>query len=693
MKKNILIIICTLIIISCSTYFYINKDNIINLVNDINLIRDFNTNHILKNDKTVISFSETTDNYISFSIKNNNDSGENYYLNAFFTLTKITDVYNGKTVVAVIEKSNNNSNFDSIGEINLSLNNKVNLITDHLLTPGDNYYRVSFKIDNQVINIKADNILGKLDVKTNLEFKFDYQGKQQEFIAPVTGEYRIELWGASGNAYNNTHGVISGKGAYTAGTIDLKKDTKLYIYTGQNSTNGTDWNEASYGGGGKGGIDVSEPNVGNKHFGASGGGATDVRLISGSWDDVEGLRSRIMVVAGGGGALYKTLNGVYLSGCSGTGGSAGGLVGYQGQISYIGLSANINDEKAREYLNNIISRYPKGGRQTSGGAIGICRNDSYYDVQEAADPTYHCASLVMNPGTFAAGGAAMRAKKTAERPNGIGSSLAAGGGGGYYGGAGNSQAITTNEEFEYFAEFYDVNLPGHTSGAGGASYISGHTGSIAITSSTDESPKSGCYEQGDTPDTYVGTTDKLCSIHYSNLSFTDTVMIDGEGYNWSNKREGKVTMPSYNGNSFESGNTGSGAARITLLSESFTAESTWEKTEKEITVVEPIKITVKYIDEYGNEIEDQEIITNKDGKTTYETTLKEINGYKLVEIPQNASGSFPKSDIEVIYKYKKIQLVNVEDTLKQSILYIVLGGVLSIFGLVLYLNNIRVNKI
>jgi hypothetical protein len=49
-----------------------------------------------------------------------------------------------------------------------------------------------------------------------------------------------------------------------------------------------------------------------------GGGASDVRLVAGAWDDPTGLKSRIMVAAGGG------------AGAQVSGGAGGALQGFNG---------------------------------------------------------------------------------------------------------------------------------------------------------------------------------------------------------------------------------------------------------------------------------------------------------------------------------------------------------------------------
>ena len=115
-----------------------------------------------------------------------------------------------------------------------------------------------------------------------------------------------------------------------------------------------------------------------------------------------------------------------------------------------------------------------------------------------------------------------------------------GGGGGYYGGV--MKIISS--------------LSGRSSG--GSSYISGHTGAVAITSATDRAPKEGCI---------TGTSDNECSIHYSKKTFTNTKIIDGRGYGWTNTQNDIEIMPNPLGGNYESGtgNTGDGYARITYL--------------------------------------------------------------------------------------------------------------------------------
>ena len=140
----------------------------------------------------------------------------------------------------------------------------------------------------------------------NQVFKFGYTNDYQEFTAPETGTYKIQAWGAQGGASREDN-VIStvrpgGYGAYTAGLIELKKGQKLYVYVGGKGVDGvrSGYATGGYNGGGRGDYDHSDDEAGG-----AGGGATDIRLVSGAWDDFASLKSRIMVAAGGGGTSWR----------------------------------------------------------------------------------------------------------------------------------------------------------------------------------------------------------------------------------------------------------------------------------------------------------------------------------------------------------------------------------------------------
>lgn len=108
----------------------------------------------------------------------------------------------------------------------------------------------------------------------------------------MPGTYIFECWGAQGNIYTPTN-LVGGKGAYTKGIISLRWTKTFYIFVGQFGLFAS-WGYAFNGGG----------------FGqTTGGGASDIRLKDGKWDDFNSLKSRIMVAAGGGGPDYGEVGG------------------------------------------------------------------------------------------------------------------------------------------------------------------------------------------------------------------------------------------------------------------------------------------------------------------------------------------------------------------------------------------------
>ena len=319
------------------------------------------------------------------------------------------------------------------------------------------------------------------------ETKFSYTGDYQTFTVPATAVYKVELWGAGGSDCGN-----SSYGGYTKGEITFNKDTKLYLYLGGRGTTVTLAGvlEGTGGWNGGGNADNSGYSIAGARCGGS--GATDIRLVSGEWNDFESLKSRIMV-AGASGSYSQA-----------QGGSAGGLTGYQSLDVY-------------NTSGVLITPTSYGGTQTSGG------QGTYSELFKGNG----------TPGGFGYGG--------------NGHSYASGGGGGYYGGAGGTR---------------------HTSdsgGAGGSSFISGHNGCVAI---KEESTSDLIVHKEDATGTTCtdGTTDITCSYHYSGYIFENTIMIDGNGYSWTNEKGTEaVKMPSPIDSSLITGTITKGYAKITLI--------------------------------------------------------------------------------------------------------------------------------
>ncbi len=298
------------------------------------------------------------------------------------------------------------------------------------------------------------------------EWTFDYTGDEQTFEVPVNGTYNLETWGAQGGITYNFSST-GGSGAYASGTLKVNEGTKLYLYIGGSGENGINSRAAVLV---KGGYNGGGSNGALDGISSGGGGATDIRLINGTWDDFASLKSRIMVAGGGGGGGIRNT------------GAAGGQNG--------GIDTSL---------------YGQNGSQTAGGFSGT----GYTHNSGSTSGSFGKAG---NGGYYAVGA----------------------GGSGYYGGGGGAHITPSTSG----------------GGGGGSSFISGHDGCDAI---SEESTQTKIIHTGQ-------------SKHYSGYVFTDTIMIDGNGYSWSNIKGERIGMPTHDGTTTMTGNLGNGYAKITLIS-------------------------------------------------------------------------------------------------------------------------------
>ncbi len=318
----------------------------------------------------------------------------------------------------------------------------------------------------KVIDIQSDR------TAANFEALFSYVGTCQTVTLPWYDNYVMQCWGAQGgDIADGAAYPYGGHGGYTQGTLAVPKNRSLYVYVGRKG-NRTAMERSFNGGGQLAAIDGGC---------ASGGGATDVRLIgSGNdWANSSGLLTRIMVAGGGAGAERSSLAG-----------AAGGLNSY--------------DSKNIDF--NIAT-------QMKGYRVGYGENADFHVT-------------------------------------------ASGAGGGYLGGiTGGAIGYSTS----------GVQL----SSAGGSSFISGHSGCVAMSSFTTKTRTIlDNYTHTSVSDYYDDVVFKNNNIVIYNAEdyvFQNTKMIDGRGYSWTNVKGALEQMPTPSGGLYTSGtgHTGNGYAKIT----------------------------------------------------------------------------------------------------------------------------------
>ncbi|HHO0207443.1 TPA: glycine rich domain-containing protein, partial [Clostridioides difficile] len=184
------------------------------------------------------------------------------------------------------------------------------------------------------------------------EWNFDYIGAGKK-VTLKPGKYKLECWGASGGGPFDEWTECA-KGGYSKGELTLKKETILYVYAGESGykkfSNLSDW--AGFNGGGRG------PNQGvDPKFTTCGGGATDIRLIGGVWNDEQGLLSRI-IVAGGGGSIGTSSSSLI--------GLGGGIVGG------MGVASGTTCTGGTQYEGGVTVNSSGNGLFGKGGSGNIC---------------------------------------------------------------------------------------------------------------------------------------------------------------------------------------------------------------------------------------------------------------------------------------------------------------------------------
>lgn len=156
------------------------------------------------------------------------------------------------------------TDFDKYGGENLKIDIESIASTIRISLWGDTK-KATVKLNDAIVQIEPDQ-------------EFNYTGYCEEYIAPVTGVYRLEVWGAQGG------GNSGGKGGYSTGLVNLTAGDKLYVYVGGKGSISTTTGAGFNGGGNP---------TDNSYYG--GGGGSDIRI------NIDSLYSRVIAAGGGGG--------------------------------------------------------------------------------------------------------------------------------------------------------------------------------------------------------------------------------------------------------------------------------------------------------------------------------------------------------------------------------------------------------
>ena len=161
---------------------------------------------------------------------------------------------------------------------------------------------------------------------------YGYTGGVQSFVAPISGTYKLQVWGAQGGTIGTRTG---GLGGYAYGNKALTAGNTIYVVVGQQPPSSTAAGPAAYGGyngGGNGNGDVQSSIV-IGDYARGGGGATHIggantntqlKSVGSSYRN----GTYVYIVAGGGGGDWSTSN----SSSSYSGGGGGGS-NYVGGVS------------------------------------------------------------------------------------------------------------------------------------------------------------------------------------------------------------------------------------------------------------------------------------------------------------------------------------------------------------------------
>lgn len=222
-------------------------------------------------------------------------------------------------------------------------------------------------------NTFSETITCNFQIKTSVYDKKD-PNTLTSFTIPISGVYRIQLWGAQGGDDGKSASIIGGKGGFTSGTIYLTEGTELLIAVGGKGerADSTDVNSGLNGGGIGGSKDGK--------YAYTGGGATYVRMSG----------NTIMVAGGGGGATSTA-----------SGGAGGGTIGENGKGTTSDVAKGATETSGYARLRGESARE---GIVAGGGGSGYYGGEAgKVDDASGAGGSGYCNSDLFNGITLRSG--------------------------------------------------------------------------------------------------------------------------------------------------------------------------------------------------------------------------------------------------------------------------------------------------
>ena len=270
------------------------------------------------------------------------------------------------------------------------------------INKNENYNTQLINLQFNVKKPYTDNIIKK--IAYNEEYKFDYTGNPQEFIAKETGIYKLETWGAQGG--DISYDYYGGYGGYSVGTVELEKNDKLYIYVGAKGEDSLVSAEphrtvGGYNGGGYGYVQSKT----GKLFAGAGGGATHIATKEGLLSELENYKENVLIVSGAGAGAYGYGNstattwwngnsgGGYIGGYSYEKGRAGTQsTGYSFGQAYATIDDYVTNANYSGGGGGYYGGYGSWGERGAGGGSGYIGNPllkSYNNIRKAMY-AYNC---------------------------------------------------------------------------------------------------------------------------------------------------------------------------------------------------------------------------------------------------------------------------------------------------------------